>query len=213
MAGGRARPGQVMADAIADNPLSLKFWDMAQGQITTNYQSAVGTGSGATTDSMEEKPFWDAVRQTFGTSDGDVQAKLLLQVMHQKPSEEPGRATLGALHGIGPADTIEGMVAAQMLRMHDGAMQFIDHARNPKIPAADAAVYANIAAKYTRSFVDLIDLLDRRRGKGRNQVNVENVHLHQTPPKFASGAVYHAAALETANREGGKANGKCDSAA
>jgi len=168
---------------------------------------------GAASDATETELYRDMLQHTFGTSDADVQGKLVEQVLCAKPSGagatfQTGRSALGALHGMHPADTIDGFAAVQILAAHDLAMNFSAQAMKPKLPPAAAAVYSNLAAKSSRLFVELVDLLDRRHGNGRQQSNVEHVHLHERSPESA-GTVYHAG--QTAKEGHGKAKASCKS--
>ncbi len=82
------------------------------------------------------------------------------------------------LRGVAPRDPIEGMIAAQMLGLHEGAMECLGRAAVPsQYPEARHANLAQ-ANKLARSFAVLVEALDRHRGKGQQTVRVEHVTVN-----------------------------------
>ena len=89
------------------------------------------------------------------------------------------KAIITAMEAFKPADEIEGMITAQAIAMHNVAMECSRRAMIPKQPFDTAAVLHKSAANASRAFTGLLDALDRKRGKGRQQkVIVEHVHVH-----------------------------------
>lgn len=86
-------------------------------------------------------------------------------------------SAVAALSGIAPQDEIEGMLAAQLVATHNGAMECLRLAiiSGQLLPAIDQAL--NQANKLCRTFATLLDALNRYRGKGQQKVTVEHVHV------------------------------------
>jgi len=85
---------------------------------------------------------------------------------------------IAGLVGIGPKDELEGMMAAQLIASHSAAMECYRRAMIPDQTFEGRHEALNQANKLSRSFVALIDALNRHRGKGQQKVTVEHVHVH-----------------------------------
>jgi hypothetical protein len=84
------------------------------------------------------------------------------------------------LRAFAVADEIEGMLAAQAMAAHHAAMECSRRAMVPDQPFEAAQGLRKAAANASRTFVELLSALDRKRGKGGQQVvRVEHVHIHQ----------------------------------
>ena len=123
-----------------------------------------------------------AAQRTFGTADGHLMGELFAQVTRALPNVEPhdpqGNHALAALHGIGPQDTLEGMLSAQMVAGHNLIMEFMARARMKEQSPEGVERYMNLATKQQRTYVVQMEALDRHRGKGEQKMNVEHVHVH-----------------------------------
>ena len=98
---------------------------------------------------------------------------------HGDPSFiEKATALTGAMHGIGPTDEIEGMFAAQLLKAHEATMEAHRRAVRPGQCNEGFERNLNLANKGSRTFVALVEGLNRHRGKGQQKVTVEHVHVH-----------------------------------
>ena len=130
------------------------------------------------------KPFSTWMRQTFGTEDRELQSQLLYQATSIVPGFV-GREiktmdhVAAALHGIGPRDALEGLLAVQMVGVHTSAMECM--ARAASREQTDLGVEVNIsrATKLMRTFANQIEALGRYRGKGEQKMTVEHVHVYQ----------------------------------
>jgi hypothetical protein len=87
-------------------------------------------------------------------------------------------AALTAMRGIAPADPLEGMLAAQMVAVHEAAMEAFRRAALAEQTFAGRELGLKYADKLVRSFAALTDALNRHRGKGQQLVRVEHVHVH-----------------------------------
>lgn len=117
----------------------------------------------------------------LGTSDRDFQAHLLCQVTscHWPSSEEAALNTsLAGLCSIGPRDAVEGLLAVQMLAVHNVAMEQLRRTmiaeQTPE--GIDAGVHR--ATKLLRTYVAQVEALQRYRGKHSEQrVTVKHVYV------------------------------------
>lgn len=84
-----------------------------------------------------------------------------------------------ALMAFQPTDEIEGMLAAQAVAMHHMSMECARRAIIPEQPFEMAQGFRKAAANASRTFIELLAALDKKRGKGGQQkVTVEHVHVH-----------------------------------
>jgi hypothetical protein len=103
-------------------------------------------------------------------------------VANTDPDALPQRvaAVSAALAAFKPVNEIEGMIAAQAVALHHAAMECLRRAMLPGQPFEAAQGLRKAAANASRTFVELLAALDRRRGKGGQQVvRVEHVHVHR----------------------------------
>jgi hypothetical protein len=85
-------------------------------------------------------------------------------------------AALTAMRGIAPADPLEGMLAAQMIAVHEAAMEAFRRAALAEQTFAGREAGLKYGAKLSRVYAALVETLDRHRGKGQPQVvRVERV--------------------------------------
>jgi hypothetical protein len=80
------------------------------------------------------------------------------------------QVTMSAMLGVQPRDELEGMLGAQMVAIHDAAMECLRRAHIPE--QAFWGQQANLAqaSKLVRSYAALLEALNRHRGKGQPQV-------------------------------------------
>jgi len=86
------------------------------------------------------------------------------------------QAAMAAMIAFRPTDELEGMIAAQAVALHSTAMECLRRAMLPNQPAQFQHALLRDGANLTRAFTDMLDALDRKRGKHRRQtVRVERV--------------------------------------
>jgi hypothetical protein len=88
-------------------------------------------------------------------------------------------AAVIALQAFKPADEIEAMLAAQALAMHHASMECSRRAMLPDQPFEVACKLRKDAANLARAMTDMVDAMDRKRGKGPQVVRVERVVVHE----------------------------------
>ena len=84
-----------------------------------------------------------------------------------------------ALAAFNPKDEIEGMMAAQAVALHQGAMECLRRAMIPDQPFDFAARHRKDAANLIRTFGEVVESLERKRGKGPQVVRVERVVVQE----------------------------------
>jgi hypothetical protein len=107
---------------------------------------------------------------------------LMNQLVPTLPSFGPRGKTenivmaVSVLADIGPRSVLEGMLASQMVAVHAAAMETLRRANLAEQTFEARAMNLAQASKLTRSYVALLEALDRHRGKGQPQVvRVERV--------------------------------------
>jgi hypothetical protein len=87
--------------------------------------------------------------------------------------------TAAALAALEPGDAVEAMICAQVIAMHNATMEASRRAMLAEQPFEIAQSYRKAAANASRTFIELLAALDRRRGKGGQQlVRIEHVHVN-----------------------------------
>jgi hypothetical protein len=86
---------------------------------------------------------------------------------------------LEAMVGLSPQDESEGMLVAQMVALHNAAMECFRRAMIKEQPHAGRQQNLSFANKLARSYALAMETLDKHRGKGQQKVTVEHVHVHQ----------------------------------
>ena len=94
-----------------------------------------------------------------------------------KDAETRYNATMAALHDIAPMGAVEGMIAAQLIAAHMAVMDCYKHL-NKTNDRNTHAYHLNQVNKLSRTYVALLEALNRHRGKGQQKVTVEHVHVH-----------------------------------
>jgi hypothetical protein len=70
------------------------------------------------------------------------------------------------------------MIAAQLLAAHNATMECYRRAMLPEQTSDGRSENLNQANKLSRTYVVLLDALNRHRGKSQQKVTVEHVHVH-----------------------------------
>ncbi|MEE9402404.1 MAG: hypothetical protein V3V47_04305 [Desulfobacteria bacterium] len=129
--------------------------------------------------------------EALGTPDSDLQRSLLNQVIltfmgaassngqNQERTVELCNNALAILNGIQPQDELEGMLAVQMIGVHNMAMETMRRAMlaNQNSNAKQANV--NQATKMLRTFAAQMEALKKYRTGGQQKMIVEHVHVNE----------------------------------
>jgi hypothetical protein len=123
-----------------------------------------------------------AVRLLGGSDEPEFNALILIETLLcvRVPDCEDGSAArlaavTAALEAFKPTDAIEGMLAAQATALHFGAMECFRRAMIPDQPAEFASKLRRDGTNLARGMTDMLEALDRKRGKGPQVVRVERV--------------------------------------
>ncbi len=125
--------------------------------------------------------------KAFGGSASDAFNNLLanavmstLWLKNSDPEERDQQlsAMAAALVGIAPQDELEGMLAGQLVASNAAAMECYRRAMIGEQSFEGRKENLNQANKLSRTYVTLLEALNRHRGKGQQKVTVEHVHVH-----------------------------------
>ena len=125
--------------------------------------------------------------ESMGTPDRSLQLYLLQQIMKvfkgigvgdkEKLASLTNNA-LALLDGIQPQDELEGMLAVQMIGVHNMAMDCIGMAtQTDKVDFMNT--YMNGATKMLRTFTVQMEALKNYRTGGQQKMTVEHVHVNE----------------------------------
>src|SRR5436309_10618789 len=73
---------------------------------------------------------------------------------------------------------LPGMLAAQAMAAHHAAMECYRRAMLPEQSLEAWKEQLNQANKLSRTYANLVEALNRHRGKGQQKISVEHVHVH-----------------------------------
>ena len=135
----------------------------------------------------DEVTWFVQLMKTMSTDDLYLASRLLDQVINvavrpgrKDDGEEDANAALAAVNGIGPKDTLEGLLAVQMVATHNTAMEMLRRALLEGQTVDGANHCVNRATKLLRTFTAQMQALNKYRGKGTEQkVIVEHVHINE----------------------------------
>jgi hypothetical protein len=97
----------------------------------------------------------------------------------KRDQESKMNACVQGLIGIAPKDELEGMLATQMLVIHNAAMECFRRAAIENQTPHGRYQNLNFANKLSRSYALHMETLNKHRGNGQQKVTVEHVHVHQ----------------------------------
>lgn len=110
---------------------------------------------------------------------GEAATAWVFKTDDPKAQEATIHAVGAALAAFKPTDEIEGMMAAQAVAAHLGAMECLRRAMIPEQPGDQAARLRKDGANLMRAMTDMVAALDRKRGKTPQVVRVERVTVHE----------------------------------
>ncbi len=150
--------------------------------------------------------------EAFGTADTDLQGHLLEQIAETfkgtvSSDGQDNKAIVTAtnrgmaiLNGIRPQDEIEGMLAVQMIGVHNMAMATLGRAMLKDQTFVGKQVNADLATKMLRTFVAQMEALKKYRTGGQQKMIVEHVNVNEGGQ----------AIVGTVNQGGGKNEKSCE---
>jgi hypothetical protein len=122
--------------------------------------------------------------ETFGTDDRALQSRLLCEAVGAVPDFigkeiQTFDYVSAAIRGVRPHDSLEGMLATEMVAVHTIAMTLMERAVAPTQSDLGLELNINRAVKLMRMLVLQMAALGRYRGKGEQKVTVEHVHVYR----------------------------------
>jgi len=170
----------------------VKYTDEEKARIAKYFERA--KREPAKIKSAEDDPVYVTLAmakmtEALGTPDNDLQDYLLVQVIqtfkgcvsskgfdYSKMAKFINNA-MALLNGIQPRDEIEGMLAVQMIAVHNMVMETMKLAMITGQPPQWIESNVNHATKMLRTFVTQMEALKRYRTGGQQKVTVEHVHV------------------------------------
>lgn len=129
----------------------------------------------------------DSLQGVAGSRYNEVNVRLLSQTIHaqwyrtaadEAERDEQRLAAAYTMAEIKPRDEIEGMLVAQMIAAHAGAMECHRRAMIPDQSGEGRNLNLKYADRLSRAYVELLAALQKYRGKGQQHVTVKHVHVH-----------------------------------
>ena len=129
--------------------------------------------------------------EALGTADPDLQGHLLDQIVQtfrgtvssdgadNEATAAAVNKTMAILNGIQPQDELEGMLAAQMISVHNMAMRTMGLAMLGGQTFEGKKSNVNYATKMLRTFMAQMETLKRYRTGGQQKMIVEHVHVNE----------------------------------
>ncbi len=93
----------------------------------------------------------------------------------EQTKDDQFTAALGAMSAFKPQDEVEGMIAGQAVAMHHASMECFRRAMIAQQPGEVAARYRRDGASLARGMIEMVEALERKRGKRPQVVRVERV--------------------------------------
>src|SRR3569832_2203994 len=121
--------------------------------------------------------------EATGTLDISLSEHLFYQLAQSTWTNKGGEASaqyayVAMLRVIAPKDEVEGMLAAQMVSIHNMAMECSKRAMLAGQTAHGVTENLNRVNKLMRTFTTQLEALGRYRNKGAQKVTVEHVHIN-----------------------------------
>lgn len=129
----------------------------------------------------EEKKLY---KRTTGANTKQVGEVVIAQAMHSVPvmsingiDIEPGTLVQLMMAGLEPQDQLDGMLAAQMLALHNMAMECAGRTMVSGQSFEARDMNLKHVTKLMNAFTNAVTVLDKRRGKGQQKITVEHQHV------------------------------------
>ena len=121
------------------------------------------------------------MRAATGTDEPDLAARLLTQAVRATPEATDSlavmNAAVAAVAGIKPRDPLEGMLATQMVAVHNMAMEMASRALLPGQTTEGVDCNIGRVTRLMRTFAAQVEALQRYRSAGQQTVTVQHVHV------------------------------------
>ena len=121
----------------------------------------------------------------IGSQDIDAVEYLMIQLMRaiEPNTKDKAYSALNQvtplIKAIAPQDELEGMLAIQMIGIHNMAMEMMKRAMLSEQTIDGVNLNVNRIAKLTRTFIAQLKALDKHRGRGQQKITVEHVTVNE----------------------------------
>ncbi|MEH6474682.1 MAG: hypothetical protein V7727_03285 [Sneathiella sp.] len=179
-------------DRISDMPESIQSRLKGLSQKGLDYPKAILKEKEGGSPQMELNYEGDqdlgylALKSIFGTNSLEFAADQIQAIYPALTNAKAGNlsnqskmnAAFAALAGISPNDSIESLLAAQMVVTHNAAMDALATLKQVEyLKQSNSA--ANIASKFMNLYIRQMEALNKHRGKGQQKMTVEHVHVNE----------------------------------
>jgi len=120
-------------------------------------------------------------KSLVGVSGDEAFNKLLNQAIascNHGSSDDKLNSIMPLLFDISPQDSIEGMLAAQMIATHNMAMEMVGRAMHAEQSVEGVEININRSTKLMRTFTSQIETLQKYRNKGQQTIQVQHVTVN-----------------------------------
>jgi hypothetical protein len=131
-------------------------------------------------DGYEEK-IVEEMLEAVGTNDASLAVKILFQAAKVSFSEDfDGEidTAVAIFHALKPQDLLESMLMAQMVGVHNLAMENMSQATLSGLTLEQVSQKINRATKLMRTYAIQMETLNRHRRKGSQTVKVEHITIN-----------------------------------
>ncbi len=108
-----------------------------------------------------------------------LQAEATALPFTDSPREWSRKFITGAVRSIAPRDALEAMLAVQMVRTHNLALQYLELAGSQTQTVTGIEMFSNFANRLLRTFTAQMETLKSYRTKGEQRVEVKHVHVNR----------------------------------
>ncbi len=176
-----APPAALPERTPEEQALGDESWDPPRLTLPPKFKKR-NNGQEAIPDARDVQLWTARLMQALGTDDPHLMAHLVQQAVNATFKKDEAYAcnhTLAAIGGIKPQDTLEGLLAVQMVATHNVGMEMLRRAMVPDQTFEGRNAAVNRATKLLRTFTAQMEALNRYRGKGQQKMMVEHVHVHR----------------------------------
>lgn len=140
----------------------------------TDHAPRFSSAAGTTNEALSARLMLQALSLSLSLSENEMKRAEI----DPAPLRDHVDAVEAAMGGIAPTDALEGMLAAQIIGLHEAAVRLMGLAGGDAYNLL-SETRMNMAVKLMRAFSSHLEVLSRYRGKGQQKVTVEHVTVQQ----------------------------------
>lgn len=132
----------------------------------------------------DQQEWLDSLHTTFGTTDQDVLDLFVNQILQIACRDRNNLAkeinqVMPLVLAIKPENEVETMLAVQMVGIHIMSMEMMRRAMQRDHGGEVVNNNVNRVTKLSRTFIGLLEALNKHRGKGKQKITVEHVTVNE----------------------------------